>query len=205
MLSHTPDKPNRRIECTRIHNTTLLQKYHIDQFMMKIRQSPGHLADEVTKHVSIFNEKSLIGTLKRCRYSEWMAERQTKGQTSDISGQAVASLDIISRKISCNSTSGQIHSRGLYTWRWLTCSIRIKVNKPNPASSHPVQYHKLPSFHTTGCDVHNHEHNSTGTLLQFNYITDVFWSFLHSASHCHYMRELRYDRLNSWELVLSER
>ena len=115
-----------------------------------------------------------------CRYSEWMAERRTKRQTSDISGQAVASLDIISRKIFCNSTSGQIHSWGLETSRWLTYSIRIKINKPNPASSHAVQYHKLPSFHTAGCDVHNHEHNSTGTLLQFNDITDDFWLFLHA-------------------------
>jgi len=172
--------------------------------MRKIRQSPGHLADEATKHVLIFNEKSLIGTLKMCRYSEWMAERWTKRQTSDVLGQAVASLDIISRKISCNSTSGQIHSRRLYTSRWLTYSIGIKVNKPNPASSHTVQCHKLPSFHMTGCDIHNHEHNSTSTLLQFDYITDVFWVFLHSASHCHCMRELRYNQLNFCELVLSE-
>jgi len=174
--------------------------------MTNIRQSPGHLADKATKYLFIFHEKSCIGTLKRCRCSEWMAKRRTKRQISDILGQAVESLDIISRKIFCNSTSGQIHSWGLDTWRWLTYSIRIKVN---PASSHAVQYHKLPSFHTTGCDVHNHEHNSTGTLLQSNYITDVFWLSLHSASHCHYMRELRYNRLNfceSWfQLMLSER
>jgi len=142
------------------------------------------------------------------RYSEWMAEWRTKRQTSDIPGQAVASPDIISRKIFCNSTSGQIHWWGLDTSRWLTYSIRIKVNKPNPASSHAVQYHKL-SFHTAGCNVHNHEHDSTGTLLQFNYITDAFSLFLYSASHCHHMRELRYNRLNfceSWfQLVLSER
>jgi len=167
--------------------------------MTRIMQSPGYPANEATKYVFIFNEKSLIGTLKRCKYFQWMTERRTKRQTSDISGQTVASLDIISRKIFCNSTSGQIHSWGLDTSRWLTYSIRIKVNRPNPASSHTVQYDKLPSFHTTGCDVHNHEHNSTGALLQFNYITDVFWSFLHSASHCHYMRELRYDWLNFWE------
>ena len=200
MLSHIPDKLNRRFKCTAsAHN----------QFMTKIRQSPGHLADEATKHVFIFNEKSLIGTLKMCRYFEWIAERRTKWRTSDILGQAVASLDIISRRIFCNSTSRQIHSWGLDTSRWLTYSIGIKVNKPNPASSHAVQYHKLPSFRTTRCNVHNHEHNSTGTLLQFNYINDVFWSFLHSTSHCHYMRELRYNRLNfceSWlRLVLSER
>jgi len=62
-------KPNQHIECTYIQYYTLLQQYDIDQWMTKIRQSPGHLADEATKHVFIFNEKSLIGTLKRCRYS----------------------------------------------------------------------------------------------------------------------------------------
>ena len=178
MLSHTLDKPDRESSAHAYTYYTLLQ------LMTKIRQSPGHLADKATKYLFIFHEKSFIGTLKRCRCSKWMAKRRTKRQISDILGQAMESLDMISRKIFCNSTSGQIHSWGLDTWRWLTYSIRIKVN---PASSHAVQYHKLPSDHTTGCDIHNHEHNSTGTLLQFNDISDVFWLFLHSASHCHYM------------------
>ena len=194
MLSHTLDKPNWLIKCTwPIHdeNQAITGSSH-----RRGHQTCFYLQQEAYRH-----------SQKR-RYSEWMAERRTKRQASDISGQAVASPDIISRKIFCNSTSGQIHSWGLDTSRWLTYSIRIKVNKSNPASSHAIQYHKL-SFHTAGCNVHNHEHNSTGTLLQFNYITDVFSLFLHSDSHCHYMRELRYDRLNfceSWfQLVLSER
>ena len=47
MLSHIPDKLNRRFKCTAsAHN----------QFMTKIRQSPGHLADEATKHVYLQRE-----------------------------------------------------------------------------------------------------------------------------------------------------
>jgi len=76
MLSHAPDKPNRRIKYRRTQYYTLLQQHDIDYFMTKIRQSPGHLADEATKHMFIFNEKSFIGTLKRCRYSWGRAERQ---------------------------------------------------------------------------------------------------------------------------------